>query len=568
MPKSVRSFDRITIPAPCDADWDSMIGNDQVRFCEHCNLHVNNLSAMTRSEVMRLVERSRGRLCVRYVQRVDGEIVTRELPKQLYRISRRASRIAAGAFSATLSLTSAAAQSQSTARSINLQKDQTIASVVPALNEGAKISGIVKDPNGAVVPHATVSLSNSKAQLSFVYVTDDDGAYNFAGLEPGSYALTVEAAGFAKAEIAQLDLSIGAEKAINIDLTIPAITAEVEIKSQVVTEVATMGVVSIREPVAPLPKAAYKNDLEAVAELVRTTSDIDTFDEFTDQNALDYAVQNHNLDMIHVLLSAGAGINSANKFGRTPLMHLNGDTTPEMLRDLFSAGANLNARDEEGETVLLSAARSCTEPILRALIEAGARIDDKDEHGNTLLMSAAQNSDPAVLRLMLTKGLAVDAENEDGQSALSIAAGEGSVQNVKVLIDAGATFNLKGTHLDALLLLAVRNEEPGIVRILLDNGAHANAKDGDNSALMLAAQYGKPETIKILVDAGADLNAVDDDGWTALMHADEAENALALLNAGVDPSIKNKDGLTALGMAIKYEQEELIKLFRSRGAPE
>ena len=39
MPKSVRSFDRITIPAPCDADWDAMIGNDQVRFCEHCKLH-------------------------------------------------------------------------------------------------------------------------------------------------------------------------------------------------------------------------------------------------------------------------------------------------------------------------------------------------------------------------------------------------------------------------------------------------------------------------------------------------------------------------------------------------
>ena len=38
MPKSVRSFDRITIPAPCDADWEAMSGNDQVRFCEHCNL--------------------------------------------------------------------------------------------------------------------------------------------------------------------------------------------------------------------------------------------------------------------------------------------------------------------------------------------------------------------------------------------------------------------------------------------------------------------------------------------------------------------------------------------------
>ena len=58
MPKSVRSFDRITIPAPCDAAWDEMIGNDQVRFCEH-----SNLLALAREgkqkEIIKLLE-SRG----------------------------------------------------------------------------------------------------------------------------------------------------------------------------------------------------------------------------------------------------------------------------------------------------------------------------------------------------------------------------------------------------------------------------------------------------------------------------------------------------------------------------
>jgi len=35
MSNQLRSLDQITIPTPCDADWDSMTGNDQVRFCEH-----------------------------------------------------------------------------------------------------------------------------------------------------------------------------------------------------------------------------------------------------------------------------------------------------------------------------------------------------------------------------------------------------------------------------------------------------------------------------------------------------------------------------------------------------
>ena len=86
-----------------------MIGNDQVRFCEHCNLTVNDLSQLTRKRALRLVRASKGRLCIRYHSRPDGSLVTKSAPQKLYRIGRRASRIAAGAFSATLSLSSAAA---------------------------------------------------------------------------------------------------------------------------------------------------------------------------------------------------------------------------------------------------------------------------------------------------------------------------------------------------------------------------------------------------------------------------------------------------------------------------
>src|SRR5260370_22542525 len=108
MSTQLRSLDQITIPKPCDADWDSMTGNDQVRFCEHCNLHVNNLSSMTRRDAMRLVARSKGRLCVRYIQRLDGGWLTKGVPQNLHRISRRVSPIAAGAFTPKPSWASAA----------------------------------------------------------------------------------------------------------------------------------------------------------------------------------------------------------------------------------------------------------------------------------------------------------------------------------------------------------------------------------------------------------------------------------------------------------------------------
>jgi len=39
-----RAFDLIQIDSPCTADWDSMIGTDQVRFCQHCQLTVREIS--------------------------------------------------------------------------------------------------------------------------------------------------------------------------------------------------------------------------------------------------------------------------------------------------------------------------------------------------------------------------------------------------------------------------------------------------------------------------------------------------------------------------------------------
>ncbi|HEX7720507.1 MAG TPA: ankyrin repeat domain-containing protein, partial [Pyrinomonadaceae bacterium] len=547
MPKSVRSFDRITIPAPCDADWDAMIGNDQVRFCEHCNLHVTDLSSMTRPEAMRLVARSRGRLCVRYIQRANGDILTKEIPQQLYPISRRVSRIAAGAFSATLSLSSAAAQTRSDANPGTLRQTQTIALLNATPNEGASISGVVKDPNGAVVSRATVTLTNKKASTSYAFVTQDDGAYNFSLLDAGSYDLTVDAPGFSVTELQNLDLSAAANKTVDVDLLLPIVRAEVEVRTAVEVFVSVQGGVGVREPDDPLAKAAFKDDLRAVKELIPVTLDINAWDKFTNTSALAYAIENHNREMVSVLLSAGASINSAGKYGRTPLMYLGEGATPDLVHDLIRAGANVNAHDESGVTVLMSVAAASPFTVVKELIEAGARTDAKDDDGNTVLMRAAKNSDPQIIKLLVATGVDVEARNENGESALTGAARTGKGQNLKALIDAGGTFNLKEEQLNQVLMQAAQTDDPSVVKMLIDAGANANAKEDDGTTvLMRAAEDGKPGAIKILIDAGADVNAVDGDGWTALMRANDVENVRILLNAGADMTLKNKDGKTAL----------------------
>jgi hypothetical protein len=54
------SLHRLAVSSPCSQDWNSMIGNDRVRFCEHCSLHVHNLSEMTRVKALRLIENFAG----------------------------------------------------------------------------------------------------------------------------------------------------------------------------------------------------------------------------------------------------------------------------------------------------------------------------------------------------------------------------------------------------------------------------------------------------------------------------------------------------------------------------
>lgn len=73
-------LEQIHIPAPCSQSWEAMTGEEQARFCEHCQKSVHNLSAMTRPEAERLVTRLGGNLCVRIEARADGSIITREVP--------------------------------------------------------------------------------------------------------------------------------------------------------------------------------------------------------------------------------------------------------------------------------------------------------------------------------------------------------------------------------------------------------------------------------------------------------------------------------------------------------
>src|SRR4051794_35729115 len=53
-------LDAVSIASPCTASWDSMIGDERVRFCGSCQKNVYNLSAMVSDEAERLLAQHEG----------------------------------------------------------------------------------------------------------------------------------------------------------------------------------------------------------------------------------------------------------------------------------------------------------------------------------------------------------------------------------------------------------------------------------------------------------------------------------------------------------------------------
>ncbi|MFB3830046.1 MAG: TonB-dependent receptor domain-containing protein [Bryobacteraceae bacterium] len=89
-----------------------------------------------------------------------------------------------------------------------------------ALGQGVTgtISGIIKDPNGAVIPGARVAARNAATNAETPVTTDGTGFYKIINLVSGSYLLVVESPGFRKTTTSPQRLSAG--EVLRMDLTL------------------------------------------------------------------------------------------------------------------------------------------------------------------------------------------------------------------------------------------------------------------------------------------------------------------------------------------------------------
>jgi ankyrin repeat protein len=219
------------------------------------------------------------------------------------------------------------------------------------------------------------------------------------------------------------------------------------------------------------------------------------------------------------LKTGGLILTRGDEKGRTPLIIAAENGHVEIVKLLLKAGADVNIRDNEGRSAIIIAFNRDYTGIVQLLKKAGA--SKKIEGGGEWLSSAregmvawedlpplakaAAEGDVEKMRELIANGADVDENIRYGITALMLSAELHNVDAVKVLLDAGADVNRQDNDVrETALIIASMNGYADIVKLLLKRGADMGKKrEGGYTALMLAARNGHKEVVRILKEAGA-----------------------------------------------------------------
>ncbi|MDQ2899902.1 MAG: Plug and carboxypeptidase regulatory-like domain-containing protein, partial [Acidobacteriota bacterium] len=103
-----------------------------------------------------------------------------------------------------------------------------------AQSDLGSIQGFVKDPSGAVVPNAKVTVANQTG-LERQATSNESGTYAITNVPPGVYSIAVEAPGFKKYESTNNKLDPSATLGVDVVLTVGAANETVQVSADTVT---------------------------------------------------------------------------------------------------------------------------------------------------------------------------------------------------------------------------------------------------------------------------------------------------------------------------------------------
>ena len=186
------------------------------------------------------------------------------------------------------------------------------------------------------------------------------------------------------------------------------------------------------------------------------------------------------------------------------------------------------------------------------------------------LHAAAAKGDVAEIERLVADGERVNIQDANSRTPLHVAVYRKHHEAARALLRLGANPNtFDAQRYDIVTIAAVQNDIE-MLNIALQNGASARnvTTPADSTALITAAHLGHVEVVRILIAHKAPLDHVNARGWTALHEAvalgnggpNHVATVEALVKAGADTDIKDRQGATALSYARRRRYNEMIKI--------
>src|SRR5258708_15562807 len=94
-----------------------------------------------------------------------------------------------------------------------------------------QITGIVSDTTGAIVPNATVTLTNKGTNQTQTTTANGDGLYQFVQLQPGTYTVKTTSGSFGAVTL-EVEVQVGRTTDANVTLGAAGVSAVVEVAAE------------------------------------------------------------------------------------------------------------------------------------------------------------------------------------------------------------------------------------------------------------------------------------------------------------------------------------------------
>nr|XP_045005886.1 histone-lysine N-methyltransferase EHMT1 isoform X3 [Jaculus jaculus] len=211
-------------------------------------------------------------------------------------------------------------------------------------------------------------------------------------------------------------------------------------------------------------------------------------DHQSKRSPLHAAAEAGHVDICHMLVQAGANIDTCSEDQRTPLMEAAENNHLDAVKYLIKAGAQVDPKDAEGSTCLHLAAKKGHYDVVQYLLSNGQMdVNCQDDGGWTPMIWATEYKHVELVKLLLSKGSDINIRDNEENICLHWAAFSGCVDIAEILLAAKCDLHAVNIHGDSPLHIAARENRYDCVVLFLSRDSDVTLKNKEGETPLQCA---------------------------------------------------------------------------------